>query len=93
MKPEEGAAHLRGRVVGLLADRVHVPRELRAPLAPFLPRERSREALEREREEPERAWPAPAPPRYRATLAFGRRREPWLVRVTAIETPPVGADP
>jgi hypothetical protein len=60
---------------------LHVPVGLRAALEPFLPRETREEILARLRVDP--AWPVPVPPRYRALLALGRNREPWLERVEA----------
>lgn len=39
----------------------------------------------RERRAAESGWPAPIEPRYRATLAVGRRQEPWLIDVSRIE--------
>lgn len=79
-RPEEGAARL-DTVLSVLPDRVHVPAGIRRGLLPFLPGETQKQVFERERKEPEAAWPVPAPPRYQAVLAFGRRLEPWLVSV------------
>jgi hypothetical protein len=79
-QPAEGAARLAANLQ-VLPERVHVPAGIRPTLLPFLPRETEDQVLKRERSEVEVAWPAPAPPRYRAVLALGRRLEPWLVSV------------
>jgi len=81
----EGEEARLGTILQLLPDRVHVPAAHREGLAPFLPRETEGQVLERERREAEVAWPSPAPPRYRAVLAFGQRLEPWLVSVSPAE--------
>jgi len=85
-RPEEGAARL-DTVLMVLPDRVHVPAGIRRGLLPFLPGETQEQVFERERKEPEAAWPSPAPPRYRAVLALGRRLEPWLVSVAPADSP------
>jgi hypothetical protein len=81
IRPEGGPARL-DSILEVLPDKVHVPVGIRPLLLPFLARETQEQAFERERKEGEAAWPAPAPPRYRAVLAFGRRLEPWLVSVS-----------
>lgn len=85
IQPESGVPTLSGDVLGLVVNRVYVSRGLRRPLEAFLPEETWREIEARERREAESGWPSPTPPRYRATLAVGRRHEPWLVSVATLE--------
>jgi hypothetical protein len=80
VQPENGVPTLSGDVLGLVVSRVHVSRELRRHLEAFLPEETWEEVEAREQRVAQRGWPAPTRPRYRATLAVGRRHEPWLVR-------------
>lgn len=72
-RTESGEVEPRGRVLGLVVGEIYVPRELRSRL----------DALPAEEPVPETnpAWPAPREARYQATVAFGRRNEPWLVEV------------
>lgn len=79
-----GDASWRGEIATLVVSDVCVPRELAPAMKKFLPRETQAEAFASERREGEASWPAPAPPRYRAVIAFGRRNEPWLVSVSGI---------
>ena len=81
VQPESGDPTLSGDVLGLVVSPVHVPRELRRHLDAFLPEETWGEIEAREQRAAESGWPVPTPPRYRATLAIGRRHEPWLLRV------------
>jgi hypothetical protein len=81
VQPENGLPTLSGDVLGLVVSRVHVPRKLRRHLEAFLPEDTWEEVEARERRKAESGWPLPTPPRYRATLAVGRRHEPWLVNV------------
>jgi len=83
VQPENGVATLSGEVLGLVVSRVHVSRRLRRHLEPFLPEETWEEVEARERKEAENGWPSPIPPRYRVTLAVGRRHEPWLEKEVA----------
>lgn len=85
VRRQDEAPFLTGVVRGPLVRQVNVPLRLRRPLEPFVPTETRREREAREREEAETGWPSPSPPRYRAVVAFGRRHEPWLVSVDAIE--------
>jgi len=68
-----GELELRGRVVELSVSAVCVPKEFRSRIDAFLPREAEPEVSV--------AWPSPQASRYQATVAFGRRNEPWLIDV------------
>ena len=83
---ENGFAVLSGDVLDLVVDRVHVSREFRPHLEAFLSEESWDEVQERERRVAESGWPSPTAPRYRATLAVGRRHEPWLISVVTLDT-------
>jgi len=83
---KKGGPTLSAEVLDLVVNRVHVSRELRRHLEAFLPEETWGEVEERERKEAESGWPSPTPPRYRATLAVGRRNEPWLRTVETLES-------
>jgi hypothetical protein len=83
---DDGVAVLSGEVIDLAVDRVHVSRQHRRQLEPFLSDETWNEIEEREREEAEIGWPSVTPPRYRATVSVGRRYEPWLISVATLET-------
>ena len=83
VQPENGVATLSGEVLALVVSRVHVSRRLRRHLEAFLPEETWDEIEAREQRESETGWPSPTPPRYRATLAVGRRHEPWLEKEVA----------
>ena len=85
VQPENGVPTLSGDLLDLVVNRVHVSRRLRRHLEAFLPEETWEEVETRERREAESGWPLPTPPRYRATLALGRRYEPWLVSVATLE--------
>jgi hypothetical protein len=85
VQPENGAATLSGDVLGLVVKQVHVSRNLRRHLEAFLPEETWEEIEARERRWAESGWPSPTQPRYRATLAVGRRHEPWLANVATPE--------
>jgi hypothetical protein len=87
VQPENGVPTLSGEVLELVVSRVHVPRKLRRHLEAFLPEETWEEVEARERREAENGWPSPTPPRYRATLAVGRRHEPWLVNAGLMTIP------
>jgi hypothetical protein len=84
VRVENGEPTLTGQVLGLVVSRVHVSRSLRQPLEGFLPEENWEEVETRERREAGSGWPSPVPPRYRATMAVGRRHEPWLVRIARV---------
>ncbi len=81
LRPEGGPAML-SAAVRLLVSRVHVPLALRRQLEPLLPKETFEEVEARERRAAAQGWPEPTPARYGATVAIGRRLEPWLVGVT-----------
>ena len=81
VQPESGDPTLSGDVLGLAVSPVYVPREFRRHLEAFLSEESWEEIEAREQRAAESGWPVPTPPRYRATLAIGRRHEPWLLRV------------
>ncbi|MCP5066566.1 MAG: DUF4824 family protein [bacterium] len=83
VQPENGAPTLSGEVLALVVSRVHVSRRFRQHFESFLPEETWEEVESRERREAESGWPSPTPPRYQATLAVGRRHEPWLVEEVA----------
>jgi uncharacterized protein DUF4824 len=70
-----------GLVSDLQVDSIHVPLRLRPLLDELV-------TAERLRQETSNGAP-PEPPRYRAVVAFGRRGEPWLVRVEKL-SPPAG---
>jgi hypothetical protein len=84
VRPDDGEPVLSGKLLGLVVGRVHVSRSLRQPLEGFLPEESWEEVDARERREAESGWPSPAPPRYGAVMAVGRRHEPWLVGIERI---------
>lgn len=86
VQPENGVPTLGGVVSGLVVSRVHVSRELRRHLETFLPEETWEEVEARERAAADRGWPSPTAPRYGATLAVGRRYEPWLVSVATVDS-------
>jgi hypothetical protein len=81
VRSENGVATLGGDVLDLVVSRVYVSRRLRQPLEAFLPEDTWEEVDARERKEAESGWSLPTPPRYDATLAVGRRHEPWLIDV------------
>jgi hypothetical protein len=85
VQPANGVPTMSGEVLGPVVRGVHVSRGLRRHLEAFLPEETWEEVEAREQREAESGWPLPAPPRYRATLAVGRRYEPWLVSVATLE--------
>lgn len=85
---ETDDASWRGEIQRLVIADVRVPAELRPAMTAFLPAETEAAASRRERAERQVAWPAPVSARYRATVAFGRRNEPWLVGVEAIRDTP-----
>lgn len=68
---------VRGRITRVLPGQVHVPRRFHHELAA---------ALEQPRVQTE------APPRYRATLRYGRKGEPWLAGIEKMSTEEVGSD-
>lgn len=80
---DDGERVVQGRIEELSVARVHVPRRLAETLAPFAPKETWEEIDARMREEAAGRWPEPLPPRYAATLAIGKRLEPWLLEVFA----------
>jgi hypothetical protein len=81
VKPENGKEeppHLQGHVQELLIETIHVPLDRRAPLD-AMRREEVEEAAKGG--ESTGTWyrpPYSGPPRYRVTLTYGRRLEPWI---------------
>lgn len=76
-----------GLVSELRVNSIHVPLRLKPLLDELV-------TAERMRSNPANA--PPRPPRYRATVAFGRRGEPWLVNLEPLPapvTPPAGFAP
>ena len=70
-----------GLVSELRVESIHVPLKLRPILDEIVTAERVRRETSNGGELP--------PPRYRAVVAFGKRGEPWLVRVEKL-SPPAG---
>ncbi len=70
-----------GVVSELGLESIHVPRRLRPVLDEIV----TAELVQRHRIAG--AEDGPRPPRYRATVAFGRRGEPWLVSVEKLPAP------
>jgi len=92
-RSKSGTPILTAAVLEPVVGRLNVPRALRSPLDVLLPRESGEEVEARERKEAARGWPAVRPPRYRCTVAIGRRLEPWLTEVTPLpltSTTPAG---
>ncbi len=81
-----GAPSLGGEILDLVVDRVHIPRNYRRDLEPFLSDETWNEIEEREHRVAEQGWPSVTPARYRADLAVGNRHEPWLLDVSSIQS-------
>lgn len=73
---ENQAPFLMGEITSVVPGEIHVPREWRSVLTPLQPPERR-----------VREWPAPpAPaPRFRATVRWGGRLEPWITNVELIK--------
>lgn len=85
LRPDDGPPRLTGVVQGTVVRWIHVPFSLRDAFEEWLPEESWDAYYRRKREEAREGWPSPTRPRFEATLAFGRRMEPWLVDVTPIE--------
>lgn len=68
-----------GLVSELRVDSIHVPLRLRPVLDEIVTAGRLRQETSNSAE--------PGPPRFRATVAFGRRGEPWLVDVEKLPAP------
>jgi len=64
-------AYLGGVISSILVDRIAVPTELRSALDPF----RQDSTLS----------PGPHEPRYRVTVKYGRRHEPWIEAIQPIQ--------
>jgi hypothetical protein len=65
---------LMGRITSVLPEGIHVPREWRSLLTPLQSEARVTD------------WPPPArEPRFRATVAWGRRLEPWITSIELIK--------
>ena len=65
---------LMGQVTSVLPGEIHVPREWRSLLTPLQSSQRVT------------AWPPPArEPRFRATIAWGTRLEPWITHVELLK--------
>lgn len=82
-----GVVQADGVVSELQLESIHVPLRLRPVLDEVVKAEEVR------RHRIAGAEDGPRPPRYRANVAFGRRGEPWLVRVEKLPpplTPPAG---
>lgn len=77
-KRDGGRVTLGGVLIGPVVRTIYVPRELSPQLRSFLSTERFGDLEMRERRQARDGWPAPVEPRYRATIAIGRRFEPWL---------------
>jgi hypothetical protein len=75
--PGDEVPEARARVVRLLPGQVHVPRRFHSELAVALEQPRVR---------------TEAPPRYHATLRYGRRGEPWLTAIEAMAEDEVRSD-
>jgi hypothetical protein len=68
------APFLAGRVTSVLPGEINVPGAWRTLLTPLQP------------DKPEAAWPPPSrEPRFRATIAWGSRLEPWIERVELLK--------
>jgi len=68
---------LAGRVTAVLPGEIHVPREWRTLLT----------SLQADREDTT-SPPPPREPRFRATIAWGRRFEPWIANVELLTPEP-----
>ncbi|HET9228768.1 MAG TPA: DUF4824 family protein [Thermoanaerobaculia bacterium] len=73
-----------GAVAELGVGSIHVPLQLRPVLDEIVSAERLRRGMD------SYVATTPGPPRFRATVAFGRRGEPWLVNVEKLPAPPPG---
>ena len=71
------APFLAGRVTAVLPGEIHVPREWRGLLTPLQPSQRVTASP-----------PPPREPRFRATIAWGRRFEPWIANVELLTPEP-----
>lgn len=90
--PEGGTAAIRGTIERVAVERISVPRQLLPQLVPFVPQGTENDVNRRAREDAAAArWPAPAAPRYRATVAYGRGLDPWLVDVAPVSPAEPGA--
>ncbi len=79
----QGAVELLGRVDRLAVGGLAVPRRWIAVLAPFLPKPVTDDHRRLLREEAAaKRWPQAVPPRYRATVCWGRALDPWLAEIT-----------
>lgn len=77
---------LGGSISTLLVEDLHVPLRWHAPLQTWLPKVTEEQYYEHARQEAHAGWPAPSPPRFRATIAIGRRLEPWLIGVAPVDS-------
>ncbi len=77
-RPASGEPGPTGAVAGLLVADVRVPPEFGERLEGLVPEGSWEELQERARAQAKQGWPQPTAPRYRATISFGRRLEPWL---------------
>ena len=81
-RTEAAGAAAKGRVAELLIPRITVPRAHAAGLLELVGTESWEDLTARARSEAETRWPEAREPRFRATVAFGRRLEPWLIGAT-----------
>jgi Domain of unknown function (DUF4824) len=86
---EGGVATSSGFIDRLAVERVTVPRRWLATLEPFIPKASETDLDRRLREDAAASrWPPVAPPRYRATVLYGRGLDPWLADVAPVAHPP-----
>jgi hypothetical protein len=81
-----GEPRLRGYVSEILVSGIHVPGPLRPPLDALV--RRDEQARTTRRPGYSGATDALRPPRYEATLHFGRRLEPWLTSIRPLAESP-----
>jgi hypothetical protein len=79
---EGSTVAFRGTIERVAVDGITVPRRLLPLLEPLVPTGTESEVDRLAREDAAASrWPEPSPPRYRATVAYGRHLDPWLVDV------------
>jgi hypothetical protein len=82
----DGLPAVRGFIARILVDQVHVPKAFHPQFEPHLSTTIESEFYDRAHRTGSVDWPPAMPSRYRATLAVGRRFEPWLRSVTSEPT-------